>query len=364
MIASSCSISAGPAAGGAATGVTTASRLAGTKAADLRVRLDLLLGEQVLIVAKESAAAVNHSDDYVSYAALLTTNTAEIGALMRSAFGNSSATQLTDTWNIQNGYFVDYAIGLVTHNQAKADGAMTGVEDGFVPQLAQLVTSLMQLPPDPLALLLTEQVLEIKVMIDDEAGRSFGAMDPALRTAYGQTRRLGDVLATGIAQKFPDKFPGDPSAGPVDSRVSLALSLQESSYLLTMATGAETATRNQEQPAAVAAVSANASALATAYGQLRGAGADAQFAPAWSARDGALLSYGTTGDAASKQALAGAITQLADLTNVSHSLLADQANATIKVIDDQRSGSTAAVAGDDRAAATAMQAIADALVEG
>ncbi|HKW07250.1 MAG TPA: hypothetical protein VJS19_06730, partial [Candidatus Dormibacteraeota bacterium] len=33
-------------------------------AADLRTRMDLLLSEHVMIVAKETASAVNHSDEY------------------------------------------------------------------------------------------------------------------------------------------------------------------------------------------------------------------------------------------------------------------------------------------------------------
>ncbi|HEY1456775.1 MAG TPA: hypothetical protein VGG31_09775 [Candidatus Dormibacteraeota bacterium] len=365
MIASACSISTGPVAGATATSGTSAARIAGTKAADLRVRLDVLLGEQVFIVAKESAAAVNHSDDYVPYAALLTNNTAELGALLRLAFGDTAATQLMDTWSIQNGYLVDYAIGLVTHNQAKADGAMSGVENGFVPQMAQLVTSLIQLPQDPVAQLLTEQVLEIKVMIDDEAAGSFGAMYPALRTAYAQTHRLGDVLASGIAQKFPDKFPGDPSAGPVDSRVTLSVLLQESSYLSTMSTAAAAAHRDSERAAAVAALAANAAALEPAFGDVQGSSASARFAQAWQGRDDALVAYATSGDAAARQSLSQALTApLSGIAHVPALAVRDQADATVKVVDDQRSGSSAAVAGDDRAAATAMQPIADALVEG
>ena len=45
-----------------------------TQAADLRTQLDLLLTEHVVIVAKESAAAINHSAEYAGYTALLATN--------------------------------------------------------------------------------------------------------------------------------------------------------------------------------------------------------------------------------------------------------------------------------------------------
>ena len=46
-----------------------------SKAADLRVRLDLLLGEHVIVIAKDSlAATANRADEYAGYATLLTVN--------------------------------------------------------------------------------------------------------------------------------------------------------------------------------------------------------------------------------------------------------------------------------------------------
>jgi hypothetical protein len=341
-----------------------ASSLAATKAADLRVHLDLLLGEQVLIVAKESAAAVNHSDQYVPYTVLLTTNTDELTALLSSAFGNTAASELAQTWGVQNAYLVDYAIGLVTHNAAKASGAISGLQTGFVPQFAQQVTDLAQLPQDPVAQLLTEQVLELKLLIDAQAAQTFGAIYPALHTAYAQSQRLGDALAGRIAQKFSDKFPGDPLAAPVEVRVSLALLLQESSYLSTMTTEAVVAGRASEVAAATAALAANADSLGTAFARLKGNAAATRFDQVWAARDAALLGYAAAGDAASKQSLTqSTASELAALGGIPQALLADQANAIVTAIDDQRARSVTAVAGDDRAAATAMQPIADALAE-
>jgi hypothetical protein len=42
-------------------------------------------------------------------------------------------------------------------------------------------------------------------------------------------------------------------------------------------------------------------------------------------------------------------------------LIAGHVNATIKVVDDQRAKSSKTIAGDDRAAATSMQPIADSI---
>ncbi|TAN31463.1 hypothetical protein EPN29_12425 [bacterium] len=339
---------------------------AGSKASDLRTRLDLLLAEHVIVVAKESVAAAYHSDEYAGYAGLLTTNGSALAGVMRSAFGNSAATQFEQVWAVHDGSFVDYAIGLVTHNDTKSNGAMSALLNGYVPQFARFVTDTTQLPLDPMTQLATDQVLETKAVIDDQAAQDYPAMYADLRTAYAHSARIGDALASRMVQKFPDKFPGNPSTNAVDLRVILNDLLQEHAYLATMATDAIAAGREGEQTAASSALTANADALGTALRRLLGNTAGTRFAQLWSARDAGLVAYATSADAGEKQRLAGSfVSQFANLVNSPSGLGAavhDQVLATIKVIDDQRAKAFAPLAGDDRAAAAAMQPIADAIV--
>ncbi len=337
---------------------------ADSQAADLRTHLDLLLGEQVLLTAKQSAAAVNHSDSYAGYTTLLATNGSDLAGALGAAFGNTAADQFSQAWTIENGYLVDYAIGVVTHNQAKANGAMSGLVNGFVPQFAQLVTNLTQLPLDPITQLLTQQVLEDKVFIDDQFAGKPGSAFLDLHTAYLQSARLGDAMAPRIAQKFPDKFPGDASAPAVDRRVTLNLLLQEHAYLATMAGDAIARGAGADLAAVTTALAANADSLGTTFTELVNAGAGTQFDTVWAARDAALIAYAKGGDDASKQALTQSfVTQFSSLAHVTPAPVADQVIATIKVIDDQRSKTSDPLPADDRAAAAAMEAIADAVVD-
>jgi hypothetical protein len=334
------------------------SPAASNRAADLRTQLDLLLAEHVMIVAKESAAAVNHSDEYSSYTALLTTNSKDLTNLLGRAFGNTAATQLAQAWSIQNGYLVDYAIGIVTHNDAKANGAMSGLINGFVPQFAQLITDASQLPLDSVTQLMKQQMLEDKAFIDDVFAQRYPAFYKDVHTGYTQTSRFGDALAAQIAQKYPDKFPGDPAVPTVDARVTLNLLLQEHSYLETMATDAVAAGRSTEKTAATAAMATNADKLRAA-----GPGSGSGFEQAWAARDAALLAY-ASGEAASKPALTDTfVHEFAALWQVDRAPVKTQIDATIKVIDDQRAKGVKSLAADDRAAATAMQPIGDSVVQ-
>jgi hypothetical protein len=344
---------------------------ADSKAADLRIRLDLLLAEHVMVVAKESAAAAAHNDEYTGYLSLLTTANG-LADVMRSAFGDTAAAQFQQLWGVQDGYLVDYTIGLVTHNQSKSNGAMSGLINGFVPDFSHFVTTTTQLPLDPTTQLMTEQVLETQRMIDDQVAQNYPKMYADLRTAYAQTSRIGDALAPKIVRKFPDKFPGDPSNKASDLRASLNELFEEHAYLATMATDAAIGGRAAEQSAAAKALSDNADALGTLFSGVFGASAGTQFDQLWAAKDSAIAAYAAAADAAATQS---ALTKLTgtfvsqfgafvhDSTGLSAAVadtsIQAQTRATLAVVDDQRAKAFAQLATDDRTAAAAMQSIAD-----
>jgi hypothetical protein len=367
-----CSTSSGPQASTTRVSSTpVAVNPADSKAADLRTRLDLLLGEHLMVVAKESAAAVAHNDEYTGYLTLLTTATG-LSDVMRSAFGDTAAAQFQQLWGVQDGYLVDYTIGLVTHNQNKSNGAMSGLINGFVPDFSQFVTTTTQLPLDPTTQLVTEQVLETQRMIDDQVVQNYPKMYTDLRIAFAQTSRIGDALALKIVRKFPDKFPGDPSNKASDLRASLNELLEEHAYLATMATDAAIAARTAEQTAAAKALSDNADALGTLFSGLFGASAGTQLDLLWAAKDAAIAAYATAADQGTAKAALSNLTdtfvsQFAGFVHDSTGLPAAAANtsikaqtqATIGAIDDQRLKAYAQLATDDRSTASAMQSIAD-----
>jgi hypothetical protein len=378
VAAVSCSnSSSGTPASGAR--VSSPSPTAGTavdsQAADLRVRLDALLGEHVMVIAKASlAAAANRSDEYRGYATLLTVNGSDISSVMSAAFGTSEAARFDPIWAEQNNFFVDYTVGVVSHDATKSSGAASGLVNTYVPHFAQFMSSMTSIPLDPITQLTTEQVLETKAIIDDQAALNNAKMFTDLRRAYAQASRIGDALAAAIARKFPDKFPGDPSSKAVGFRAALDSLLEEHSYLATMTTGAAAAGRNTEEAAALTALAANADVLGTVFSQAFGTGIGTRFDQAWGARDAELVVYASNADAASRQAAATSLSNafVMQFSSLLHDSI-DMTDTTIdypvqsqvadllKVIDDQRSKSSAQLAADDHSAAAAALPIGDAI---
>lgn len=351
--------------GGAATSTRSnppPTGLAISQAADLRTHLDLLLAEHVMIIAKETAAAANHSDEYASYTALLTTNQIDLVDVMRNGIGNTSADDFSRAWAQQNTYLVNYGIGVVTHNDSKSSAASSGLSTDFVPKFASLITDATGLQSDMVTQLVSQQAQADKAFIDDIGTQKFPNFYSDLQAAYAKSSHLGDALAERIAQKFPDKFPGDPTVPRVDRRVALNLLLQQHAWLSTLATEAVVANRDSDKAAASDALKVNAATIARSLNDLFGSGTGPAVEKAWADRDAATLTYASKGDADSKQALTATVAQFSSLAHVQSSLVASEMNALIKVIDDQRSKSTQVIAGDDRAAATSMQPIGDAIV--
>jgi hypothetical protein len=347
------------------------SNPADSKAADFRTQLDLLLGEHVFLIAKE-ASATRRAVEYSSYLHLLTSNGDDLIALMRSALGDTAAASFGQIWNAQNDDFVNYTIGLVTHSEGMSDGAMASLANKFVPQFSQFFASATQVSSGPIRQLASQHVLEIEAMLDAQTAQNYSTMYADLRALYAQASRIGDALAPGIAFKFPDKFPGNVSGPAVDLRVTTNMLLQEHAYLATMTTGAASGGRGAERAAAARALAANAGALGKLLGGLFGASLETQFDQIWADKNLAMIAYASASTATAKQsalnqmngtfvsqfsALLQGSTGL--LTSTSQPAILAQIEATIAVIDDQRSKSVARLGPDDRSAAASMQGLAD-----
>ena len=348
-----------------------ATNSAESKAADFRIRLDLLLGEHVMIIAKQSSATARQAE-YTSYLRLLTTNGADLNEIVRSAMGDSVAARFAQIWSLQNDYLVTYTIGLVTHNKAKAAAAQSGLTGSFVPQFSQFLSDVTQIPPGLIVPLVTQHELDMKAMLDDQLARNYPALYADIRTSYAHATQVGDVIAPRIAGTFPDKFPGNSSSPAVDLRASLNIRWQEHSYLTTLRTSAIVGRRQAEQAAAAGALTENSNALDALLTDLLGASEAKRFDEVWAAANAAAAGDSASTTAAQVQRMSNAladasVAQLArwlvdatDLaTDVSSPALEARLEALVTVIDKQRSKDWSTLAADDRSAVTATEVVAD-----
>jgi hypothetical protein len=347
---------------------------ADSKAADLRTRLDLLLGEHVMLIAKESSAS-SRLDEFTGYLRMLTLNGSDLTDLVRSALGDTAATRFDQIWSAQNDHFVSYTIGLATHDTGKAGGAMSGLISTFVPQFSQFLNGATQTPLDPMEQLVFQHVLETKAMIDDSFAQNYSRFYADIRIVYAQSSKIGDLLAPRIAQKFPDKFPGNASSPAVDLRVSMNSLLQEHAYVATMATSAATGGRETELASATGALADTTNALGTTFAGLFGAAVGARFEQIWAQKNLVMVAYATGSSVSAQQSARSQlsntfVTQFAGFVQDStgmgsgalRSAIVAQVQATVTVIDDQRLNSLPKLGADDRSAAASTEVLGDLIV--
>lgn len=341
---------------------------ADSKAADFRTRFDLLLGEHVMAIAKESSAA-GRTDEYTSYLHLLTANGNDLSDLVRSALGDTAATNFDQIWTAQNDYWVNYTIALVTHNQDKATEMMVNLVLSYVRSFSLFFIDAVS-PAQSIAVDAQEQVIEMKTVIDDQIAQNYPRMYADLRKAYAHASLIGDNLAPAMTKKFPDKFPGNAASPAADLRASMNSRLQEHQYLATMTTAATTAGRTAERAAAATALADNAHALGTLFNGLLGASTGARFAQIWDAKNAAMIGYASASTAASRQSALSQlhntfVTQISSFVQdstglaTSRTAIAGQVEATITVIDDQKARSWTKLGPDDRSGDASMGAVAD-----
>jgi hypothetical protein len=345
-------------------------------AANLRVSLDELLGEHIILAAKATDAALGgRSDQFGAYGELLNTNGTDIGAAIGSIYGTPAEDTFNQIWSAHDGFFVDYTTGVATKDKAKADKAVGDLTGTYVPQFSQFLAGATGLPEAAVTDLVTQHVVQTKAIVDAQAAGDWTAAYTALRTAYAHMQMIGDALAPAIAKQ--QSIAGDAATPAVDLRVSLNQLLQEHLYLASFATDAAIGGRSDEFAAAGAALNTNGTDLGAAIGSLYGMDAQDQFNQIWSAHNGFFVDY-TTGVATDDKAkmdkavmdLTGTYVPqfaafLAGATDLPQealaSLVTEHVTTTKAIVDAQGAGDVVAAAKADRTAAMHMRMIGDPL---
>jgi hypothetical protein len=351
-----------------------------SKAANLRVALNLLLGEHLIFAAKATGAALgDRTSEFEAYGELLNKNGTDLGAAVKAAFDAAAETEFNRIWSAHNGFFVDYTTGVATDDTAKKDEAVKDLTETYVPEFRDFLNGATGLPKATLEELITDHVLQTKAIVDAQAGDNWADTYKAIKTGFDHMSMIADPLAAAIASKQSSKFPGDGATKAVDLRVALNHLLQEHLYIATFATAAALGNRTGEFTAAGDALNDNGTAIGAAIGDLYNQEAETQFNGIWSAHNGFFVDYTTgvaTDDMAKKDEAVKDLTEtyvpdFADFLNGAtglpkatlSDLIGEHVLQTKTVVDAQGADSPnwKDVAAADREAAQHMQMLADPL---
>ena len=331
-------------------------------AANLRIHAELLFGEHIFVLSKLAiVAAAGRKDEFHAYAGMLASNATDVGTVFRLAFGETGGQQLGDAWSAGDNLYVNYLVGAVTQDSQTRDSAFQGLTSTYVPQLATAIASNSGLGQDQAVQLANGQVLAVKLVVDDAVASAYPKLYPDVISAHTNAIGFADAVIAQVAQKYPDRFPGDLSRKAPAFRSAMNGLFQREAYLTTMLTDATSGTAQPEQAAVADVLARNATAISTTLGPIFGDASAQALGSVWQQEARLLVTYATKGDASSRQAVLTAAAPQAsgpytpDLTAAFRSIL--------QTVDDQRANSSDTLASDDRAAAVEFSVAADAVTE-
>src|SRR3989449_9109984 len=203
FFAASCSMSSMHSThGSAAMGKESAA-----SAADLRVGLDSLLGEHVLIAAVATSHALGGREAaFKGAAGGLDANSIDIAKAIGSVYGADSEKAFLPLWRKHIGFFVDYTVGVATKDKSKQGKAVNDLV-GYTEDFGAFLSSANpNLPKTAVADLVKTHVLTLKDVVDAQAAGDPVKANKALRTAYSHMHMIADPLAEAIVKQFSSKY--------------------------------------------------------------------------------------------------------------------------------------------------------------
>jgi hypothetical protein len=131
-------------------------------------------------------------------------NTNQLGAAIGSVYGAPAQQEFLKLWNAHIGYFVNYTLGVATHDKAKVATAQKDLK-GYIDQFSTFISGATKLPKSAVVADLQGHVSTLETAINAiVAGSPKASAD--LQMAENHMAGTAAVLAQGIASSMPSKF--------------------------------------------------------------------------------------------------------------------------------------------------------------
>ena len=287
------------------------SGAASSKAVQLRVTLDQLLGEHAVLAIQATQRGYAGGADFNAVAKQLDANSVALSKAIASVYGAAAGKQFLDgknLWRAHIKYFVDYTVALAKKDTAGQKKAVANLMT-YIQTQAAFFAKATGLPKQALVNDLTAHVLQLKGQLDAFAKGNYAQAYTLTDGAYKHMFMTGDLLSAAIAKQ---KGLGSTTSPSANLEVTLDQLLGEHALLATWATQAGL-TGGKNFPALAKQLDKNSVAISNAIGSVYGAAAAKQFLNGknlWRAHINDFVAYTV---ATAKKSSAGQKKAVADL---------------------------------------------------
>jgi hypothetical protein len=248
---------------------------ASSKAVQLRITLNQLLGEHAILAIKATQRGLVGGKDFPAVAKQLDANSVAISSAIASVYGAAAGRQFLNGKNLWRDHikdFVAYTVATAKHDKAGQQKAVADLM-AYVQTQAAFFAKATGLPKGALVDDLTAHVLQLKGQLDAYAAGNYAQAYTLTNAAYEHMGMTADLLASAIAKQ---KNLGSTTSPAANLQVALDRLLGEHAELATWATQAGFG-GGKNFPALAKQLDKNSVALSKAIASVYGAAAGKQF---------------------------------------------------------------------------------------
>ncbi len=175
-------------------------------AVDLRIALDRLLGEHAFLAVEVMRLSASSEEATEAASAALASNGDALAEAIAGIYGEEAGRDFTALWAQHNGHYVDYVRALVDDDAPGEEAAREGLEE-FGNLTADFFSGANEaLDPETVRAGIAHHTDQLVAQVEaHQAGDYLEAFSTG-REAYQHMGAVSDLLATGIANQFPERF--------------------------------------------------------------------------------------------------------------------------------------------------------------
>ena len=177
------------------------SGAASSKAVQLRITLNELLGEHAILAIQATQRGLVGGKDFPALAKQLDANSVAISQAIASVYGAAAGRQFLNGKNLWRAHindFVAYTVATAKHDKAGQTKAVNDLMT-YIQVQAAFFAKAIGLPKQVLVNDLTAHVLQLKGAVDESNGGNYAQTFSLVHGAYQHMFMTGSALAGGIA---------------------------------------------------------------------------------------------------------------------------------------------------------------------
>jgi hypothetical protein len=172
----------------------------------LRVQLDLLLGEHLVLAAESMRAGLAKTADFAAARQALAGNSADLQDAVAKYYGPEAGQKFGDVWREHVDAYIAFIVAVAANDSSGRTASLNRLH-AYHDQIGAFLSSANPyLNAEEVAALIRRHVQALISQVESEVAGDHERTVATIRGAYVQTFEVGDALAMAIARQFPDRF--------------------------------------------------------------------------------------------------------------------------------------------------------------